>query len=238
MHSSSVGRSGRVTTSRGYPGRLGTNSEDLNMVIESQSDSQPQLQTPSPYSRDNHFGDDAPSGDEPGGHDSFSGTAKSEWVAKQLLKDGIGRLDPIVLSEDPTQCPKDCEEFDEEGECEHLSWMLHDAETSAELSEPRHYVRESPNQILTSSGLYERRENTECGYLISGGAIPDRPAEEFLSIVDDWLTYLKQPSGEFTIRDSEAADLQHRARELKRSGELHDVQILRKLIEKADTKST
>jgi hypothetical protein len=186
----------------------------------------------SPYPRDNYFAEtDSEESNEDAGHLEFAGIAKAEWAAKSLLMDGVGRLDPIVLEEDPTQCPKDCPEFEADGECRHQSWILHDEDTTNELSEPKHYVRELESQLLTSDGLYRRRENEECGHLVSGGAIPDRPTEEFLGIVDDWLQFLQQPNSNLMITTAERERLLHRARELKRSGEKHDVTILRQLIQ-------
>lgn len=185
----------------------------------------------SPYPRDNYFAETESNTTDKADSLEFSGTAKAEWAAKTLLKDGVGRLDPIVLEEDPTKCPEDCPEFEEEGECRHQSWMLHDQDTTNELSEPKHYVRELESQLRTSDGLYRRRENEECGHLVSGGAIPDRPTEEFLGIVDDWLQFLQQPNSDFIITTAERERLLRRARELKRSGEKHDVTILRQLIQ-------
>lgn len=189
----------------------------------------------SPYRRDNYFGDsDDEDQRERVGHSQFAGTAKAEWAAKTLLKDGVGRLDPIVLEQDPSTCPVDCEAFDEHGECEHQDWVLHDEETSAELSEPKHYIREVDTQLRTSDGLYRRRENAECGHLVSGGAIPDRPTEEFLGIVEDWLQYLQQLNSRITITHAESERLMQLARELKQSGEKHDVTILRMLIQEVN----
>lgn len=153
----------------------------------------------SPYPRRDYFGNDEDSDSLGGVRQSYPGTAKAEWMAKLLLKEGATFLDPVAL---------------EDG-------------ASVVLSDPEFYVRESPGQQMTAYGLYRRRVSESSGRLVSGGTIQDRPMGEFLGIVEDWLGELER-RGE--VRDSERGELVARAKELKHDDELHDVQILRRLI--------
>lgn len=200
-----------------------------------QAQQQPRNRQRETYPRENYFGDgdtdeyDALDGD--GGAHFVVGKPtremKIEWMATELLKEGATFLDPVVVMEDPDECPHNCEAYEEDGECDHESYALHNEDTAAELSPPLRYVREDPSQQVSSYGLYKRRENPECGHLVSGGLLKDRKLREFLGIIEDWLGELERRG---RVSASDRADLEHQAKQLKRDDELRDRQILRVLV--------
>jgi hypothetical protein len=170
------------------------------------------------YPRHNYYGDLTNDTDEPGDEpetDRVQGSPtrdlKLEWMATELLKHGATYLDPVVLTEDP----------------EESDLAVHDDSTDAELSDPEFYVREAPSQQATAYGLYQRRVNPDCGHLVSGGIIQDRPLEDFMHIVDSWLDELTR-RGHITA--SQRDDLHDHAKQQKRGGETHDTEIIRNLI--------
>jgi len=201
--------------------------------------------TSSPYSRENYFSsiageyDTERSPQDPSTHEhskqqSSSGTEKNEWIAKGILRDGATFICPIVLHEDPNQCPVECETYIETGDCDHESLSLHDENWEVELSDPIAFPPSCGGSQIEQTHMQRKapstnrwRVNTEYGYLVFGGILQDRPAEEFLEIVDDIIRSMDR-----TILGRDLQEARDLARRLKQSGDHSDVDIMERVVQK------
>ncbi|MFC4553528.1 MULTISPECIES: hypothetical protein [Halorussus] len=151
----------------------------------------------SPFTRENWWGNTETT-DRETGHAELPGTSIEEYKAHTILRSGAHLL-----------CP----------ECMH-----HHKRTSV-LSDPSEYV---PKEVETSFGTVElhvlrhRRRvcpHEECGYVSFGGVVADRPAAEFMALVDEVLDALDiPPNRERKLRSD--------AKARKNRGRQHDTDIM------------
>lgn len=180
----------------------------------------------SPYRRDDWFGDDADSpsieheageygvGDGPTTNPGPAGEYRSDpndpaaIVAFRIL-----RKSATILCSRSQDEPDDLD--------------LHDAPGEVELSEP---IARPPTDTVRGQ-RHRVRVNEEYGYLSGGHStgciIKDRPAEDFLAVVDEWLTSAVH------LPPSRREQLRNEAASLKHGGEVHDVEIMRRIVEEA-----
>lgn len=171
----------------------------------------------SKHRRDNYWGTDDTAGELPSGHTEHTGTSRSEWVAKSILKHGADFICPIAMHEDADD-----------------DLAIHDRNGPVEVSEPEFFAVEDDDQQTTSYGLYPRRVNERHGYL-SSGMIDNRTEDEFLGLIRDvadvWVARDE-------IGFGQQETVVEQARRMKTRGSLSDVRILTKLVQAVDADGT
>ena len=153
-------------------------------------------------SRDNWWGDDDHAV-TPTGHAECSGTSSEEYKAYNILRANADLL-----------CP----------EC------MVERNRAVTLSDPSEYI---PKEVETSFGTVElhvlrhRRRVCpagDCGYVSFGGVLADRPAEEFMDLVNEVLSALDMPASRRRKLRSDAKARKHR-------GNKHDQEIMTKFVD-------
>lgn len=173
-------------------------------------------------------------------HEFTEGTHKAEWLAHKILKESGTLICARTLLDDPYAprsavligwlegAPTDAVTGD--------PGALHDQRGEVALTEP---VVRLPAQasdgsravVAAANGRHRARVNDASGYIAgegTGALIQDRPAGEFMDVIEDLLA---RAAFELGASASERRALRERARRLKRSGEWRDVDIVEAILD-------
>lgn len=202
-----------------------------------------QSETSTPFRRDNFFGgsdDDEPQvppanygvGDGPQNNPGPAGTwhedpnKPPEIIAHKLLVEEATILCKTTLLESPDrgwQPHMDAEGID--AAPGHDPWAMHRENTERELSDPK--IR--PPSETVRDQRHRKRVEEFAGYISNAETtacwIQDRPEEEFLQIVREWLGACHGD-----LREWKRKQVMDFSRRLKCSGDLRDVHALERIV--------
>lgn len=182
------------------------------------------------YRRDNWWGDNdagavaVVDGERPDPNDP------NELIAHELLLDTATMLCKTTLLEEPWNGGRISEAIalvlDDDPDHDGRHYQMHKTQGEVELTDP--CIR--PPTETVRDQRHRKRMNEEAGYITGGETtgviIQDRSLEEFMSVVQIWLSGRR---GE--LLETEKREARQLAARLKQQGELRDVDVLAKVVE-------
>lgn len=153
----------------------------------------------------------------------------NELIAHELLLDTATMLCKTTLLEEPWNGGRMAEAIalvlDDDPDHDGRHYQMHKEQGETELTDP---VIRPPTETVRDQ-RHRKRMNEEAGYITGGETtgviIQDRPLEEFMSVVQIWLSGRR---GE--LLEEEKREARQLAARLKHQGEMRDVDVLTKVV--------